>query len=213
MALSNCAAHQNGETATTNPLVLGDDLPLFKFGLLTDIQHADKVRAQLCSLLLPCVSTAATAALHHCSCPQQLFEGKCTDTITRFLLHCSQVLVALCLTQDTVSFEGRPQRYRESAGKLQAALKHLSHISQQQQPQQNLVQPLSFVLTLGDIIDGYGGEDSSSAAAKASKDLKYVTRLISSGLQDIPAKHVLGNHCLAAPRSQLIEVSNHLAAA
>jgi hypothetical protein len=44
MALSNCAAQRNGETATTHGHVLGVDLPLFKFGLLTDIQHADKVR-------------------------------------------------------------------------------------------------------------------------------------------------------------------------
>ncbi|WIA21411.1 hypothetical protein OEZ85_000626 [Tetradesmus obliquus] len=148
MALSNCAAQRNGETATTNCLVLGDDLPLFKFGLLTDIQHADK---------------------------------------------------------DTVSFEGRPQRYRESLGKLQAALQHLSDISQKPQPQQDLIQPLSFLLTLGDVIDGYGDDDSASAAAKTSKDLKQVAGLISSSLQDIPARHVLGNHCLAAPRSQLLE--------
>jgi hypothetical protein len=60
---------------------------------------------------------------------------------------------------------------------------------------------------LGDIIDGYGDDDSYSAAAKTSKDLKQVVGLISSSLQDTPARHVLGNHCLAAPRKQLLEVS------
>jgi hypothetical protein len=74
------------------------------------------------------------------------------------------------------------------------------------QPQQDPVQPLSFLLTLGDIVDGYGDDDSYSTAAKTDKDLKQVVGLISSGLQGVPARHVLGNHCLAAPRSELLEV-------
>jgi hypothetical protein len=65
MALSNCAAKRIGETTTTDSLVLGDDL-LFKFGLLTDIQHADKVRLQRCLrpiLLCYGLQTAAAASL------------------------------------------------------------------------------------------------------------------------------------------------------
>jgi hypothetical protein len=107
--------------------------------------------------------------------------------------------------QETVAFDGRPQRYRESAGKLQAALKHLSEMTQSQQ---DPVQPLSFLLTLGDIVDGYGDDDSYGAAAKTGKDLKQIVGLISAGLQDAPARHVLGNHCLAAPRTELLEVSS-----
>ncbi|KAF6249655.1 Metallo-dependent phosphatase-like protein [Scenedesmus sp. NREL 46B-D3] len=95
-------------------------------------------------------------------------------------------------------------RYSESAGKLQAALKHLSDLTQLQQ---DPVQPLSCLLTLGDIIDGYGGDDSCSAAARAGKDLRLIVGLISSGLQDVPARHALGNHCLAAPRTELLELS------
>ncbi|KAF6253250.1 Metallo-dependent phosphatase-like protein [Scenedesmus sp. NREL 46B-D3] len=148
MATSSWAAQPSGETAKTHHHELGDDLPLFKFGLLTDVQYADK---------------------------------------------------------ETVSFDGRPQRYSESAGKLQAALKHLSDLTQLQQ---DPVQPLSCLLTLGDIIDGYGGDDSCSAAARAGKDLRLIVGLISSGLQDVPARHALGNHCLAAPRTELLEVLN-----
>jgi hypothetical protein len=67
MALSNCAAQRSGETATTNGHVLGVDLPLFKFGLLTDIQHADKVRlhrrGRKGCLMLLCSSTLTAAAV------------------------------------------------------------------------------------------------------------------------------------------------------
>jgi hypothetical protein len=77
--------------------------------------------------------------------------------------------------------------------------------------QQDPVQPLSFLLTLGDIVDGYGDAASYSTAAKTDKDLKQVVGLISSGLLGVPARHVLGNHCLAAPRSRLLEVRYLLA--
>jgi hypothetical protein len=60
MALSNCAAQRCAETATQGH-VLGVDLPLFKFGLITDIQHADKVCLQCHKrkghLMLLCLST------------------------------------------------------------------------------------------------------------------------------------------------------------
>jgi len=95
--------------------------------------------------------------------------------------------------QDTVEFDNRPQRYRESAGKLQAALDHLS------QAQGN--KSLAFLLTLGDIIDGYA-EDLD----KSCRDLHYIASMIDSNLPTLAAYHVIGNHCLEAPREQLLQV-------
>jgi hypothetical protein len=96
--------------------------------------------------------------------------------------------------QDTVEFDNRPQRYRESASKLQAALDHLS------QAQGN--KSLAFLLTLGDIIDGYA-EDLD----KSCRDLHYITSIIDLKLPNLSAYHVIGNHCLGAPREQLMQVS------
>jgi hypothetical protein len=93
--------------------------------------------------------------------------------------------------QDIISFDGRPQRYRESKGKLQAALQDFSQAQQQQ-----------FVLTLGDIIDGY-----KDNPAKSSTDLQMITQMFESMLPGRPVYHVLGNHCLAARRGELLKVS------
>jgi uncharacterized protein YukE len=94
-------------------------------------------------------------------------------------------------TQDDTAFEDRPQRYRQSLGKLQAALADL----QQQTPH------VQFVLTLGDIIDGYAGQQERSNA-----DLQHVAKLFDAALPGLPVYHTLGNHCCAASRSELLKV-------
>lgn len=69
------------------------------------------------------------------------------------------------------------------------------------------------MLTLGDIIDGYSGAaDASTAAARASSELQEIAQLFNSALT-VPVYHVLGNHCLAANRSELLEVRLGWAAA
>lgn len=95
------------------------------------------------------------------------------------------------LLQETVSFEGRPQRYRESRGKLQDALADFKSRTAQ----------LSCVLTLGDIIDGYPGEPS-----RTSSDLQLIAQMFDSTLLGMPVHHVLGNHCLTASREELLQV-------
>jgi hypothetical protein len=94
-------------------------------------------------------------------------------------------------TQDTVSFDGRPQRYRESKGKLQAALEAFAQKAGEQQ----------FVLTLGDLIDGYKDNPDTTAA-----DLHMVAQMFDSQLPITKVHHVLGNHCLNASREDLRKV-------
>lgn len=86
------------------------------------------------------------------------------------------------------SYEGRLQRYREAPGKLEAAVKDFNKAKEQ----------LSFVLTLGDIIDG------NVTAEKTEADFEVILDKLSK-LEVQPVHHVLGNHCLALPRSTLIE--------
>jgi hypothetical protein len=93
-------------------------------------------------------------------------------------------------SQDTVSFDGRPQRYRESKGKLQAALEDFSQAQRQQ-----------FVLTLGDIIDGH-----KDNPAKSSADLQMIAKMFECMLPGRPVYHLMGNHCLAAGRDELLKV-------
>lgn len=99
--------------------------------------------------------------------------------------------------QETASFEGRPQRYKESAGKLKAAVEHLRQLHEEQ--------PLAFLLTCGDIVDGYPASDSN-AETKTSRDLQLVVGTIRTALQPLPVHHVLGNHCLRAARQELLGV-------
>jgi hypothetical protein len=89
-------------------------------------------------------------------------------------------------------WSGRPQRYRESRGKLQAALQDFSSSTPEQQ---------HFVLTLGDIIDGYEANPQ-----KTSADLQDIAGMFDSMLAGRPVYHVLGNHCLAASRQDLLQV-------
>lgn len=97
-----------------------------------------------------------------------------------------------------MALDNRPQRYRESAGKLSHAMTHLQQMSEKQQP-------LAFLLTCGDIIDGYPDSDCS-AEEKTTRDLACVADVINKALQPMPIHHVLGNHCLAAKREQLLQV-------
>lgn len=96
-----------------------------------------------------------------------------------------------------MEFDGRPQRYTESRGKLQAAL---NAFSSSRQPQQ----PLQAVLTLGDIIDGYQGDPGKTTA-----DLQLIAHDFDTQLtpNSTPVHHVLGNHCMAASRDELLKVS------
>lgn len=60
---------------------------------------------------------------------------------------------------------------------------------------------MAFLLTLGDIIDGYA-EDLD----KSCRDLHYIASMIDMKLPNLSAYHVIGNHCLGAPREQLMQV-------
>lgn len=110
-----------------------------------------------------------------------------------YLVSLNQSHINFALLQDTVSFDGRPQRYRESKGKLHAALQDFSTHQQQQ-----------FVLTLGDIIDGYPATDEARVQ-KTSADLQMIAHMFDS-MAGKPVHHVLGNHCLAASREDLLKV-------
>lgn len=61
---------------------------------------------------------------------------------------------------------------------------------------------LAAALSLGDVIDGYGG---AQGAAPAAADLDFVMgelgRLEGAG---VPLRHVFGNHCFAVPRDALL---------
>jgi hypothetical protein len=141
---------------------MGDSLC---FGLIADIQHADKV-----------------------------IKGYRSSTPLHSQLLTAAPFQHICV-QDTVSFDDRPQRYRESRGKLQAALQDFASTANQQ-----------FVLTLGDIIDGYPLADDPQRE-KTSADLQLISGMFDSLLLAGRAvHHVLGNHCLAANRAQLLQV-------
>ncbi|GAB4817700.1 hypothetical protein N2152v2_004746 [Parachlorella kessleri] len=85
--------------------------------------------------------------------------------------------------------EGRQQRFREVPGKLRSALAELKAL----QP------PLSFVMHLGDIINGNITEHQSHA------EFNLISGIFEAGLgPDLPAYHVLGNHCLSVPRQTVL---------
>jgi hypothetical protein len=127
--------------------------------------------------------------------------------------------------KDAVVFDGRPQRYRESLGKLGRALTEFAAAANGScvEADRPAALPLSCVVTLGDIIDGYsptiedasaeeeGFGDAAAAAATATEraiaDLRLVAGMFESTLPaGLPVHHVLGNHCHSAPRAQLLEV-------
>ena len=123
------------------------------------------------------------------------------------------------MAQDDGKTEGRVQRYRQAPACLEAAVDHwLQHAAD-----------LSFVLTLGDIIDG------NVTPAKTGADLERVAgqidRLVSSMLRStdrvtptilrtwacgpqpqllvmqagsLAVHHVVGNHCLTVGRPELL---------
>eukprot|EP00897_Mesotaenium_endlicherianum_P009859 jgi/Mesen1/8901/ME000537S08298 len=135
-----CAAHSPSHSPRHSPSHLLSGMadrreqsagPLFRFGVLADVQYADK---------------------------------------------------------ENGSYENQVQRYREAPGKLAAAVAHFNGCRDQ----------LSFVLTLGDIIDGNETDE------KTECDFEVVMAELSK-LEVRAAHHVLGNHCLALPRSTLLQ--------
>lgn len=62
-----------------------------------------------------------------------------------------------------------------------------------------------FVLTLGDIIDGYALPNDPQRG-KTISDLHMIAGMFDSLLPDRAVHHVLGNHCLAANRAELLQV-------
>jgi hypothetical protein len=74
------------------------------------------------------------------------------------------------------------RRYRESLGKLKEAMEGLNR------------EELLFTANLGDSIDGRDGESLA--------DLRKVIELFEHSRA--PVRHVIGNHCLELPRSQLL---------
>lgn len=79
---------------------------------------------------------------------------------------------------DGCSFQGVPRYYRHSLEALQRAVRSWGARG-----------GLSFVIHLGDIVDGYcPKEDSQNAVSKVLDVFRY--------LQDLAVYHILGNHCL-----------------
>ena len=74
------------------------------------------------------------------------------------------------------------RRYREAATKLQECVAELNK------------HPLHFVVNLGDIIDGNGPASGA--------ELTYILKILNS--LRAPVRHVIGNHCLAIDRPELL---------
>ncbi|GMH35118.1 hypothetical protein BSKO_02986 [Bryopsis sp. KO-2023] len=85
--------------------------------------------------------------------------------------------------------EGRVQNYREAPGKLALAIK--DWISKKD--------AISFVLTLGDVIEGIKGEVEQSLI-----DLEVVAKILDELAAQTQVHHVVGNHCLRASREALL---------
>ncbi|GAQ84663.1 manganese-dependent ADP-ribose/CDP-alcohol diphosphatase [Klebsormidium nitens] len=85
------------------------------------------------------------------------------------------------------SYESQVQRYREAPGKFEEAVHYFNSRKDE----------LLFLLTLGDIIDG------NVTPEKTEEDFKVVLGVLDK-LQ-IPAHHLLGNHCLSLPRERLLK--------
>jgi manganese-dependent ADP-ribose/CDP-alcohol diphosphatase len=85
--------------------------------------------------------------------------------------------------------EGRVQRFRQAPYKLQAALNHLSTI----QPSP------SAVLHLGDIING------NHTPEQSNQEFDLVATIFEEASGQLPAVHVVGNHCLSVPRPVLLQ--------
>lgn len=91
--------------------------------------------------------------------------------------------------KDDTHVEGRTQRLRQSACCLQAAVAAFNERAGD----------LSFVLTLGDIIDGNVSEDRTLA------DFDEITGTLDLLAERLDAVHVIGNHCLSAGRHKFLE--------
>ena len=78
------------------------------------------------------------------------------------------------------------RHYSEAIRKCETAVKHWNAMSE-----------LSFVLQLGDLIDG--NEDDQATRA----DLIKIAQAFEQSLH--PVYHVLGNHCLSLPRSEVLQ--------
>ncbi|XP_024533152.1 manganese-dependent ADP-ribose/CDP-alcohol diphosphatase-like isoform X1 [Selaginella moellendorffii] len=81
---------------------------------------------------------------------------------------------------------GRIKRYREAPQKLSKAVMHFNSRRSE----------LEFVLSLGDIIDG------NVSPEKTTED--FETILAELQKLELPAFHVLGNHCLSLPRESVM---------
>eukprot|EP00850_Spirogloea_muscicola_P017223 SM000146S00943 [mRNA] locus=s146:49108:51623:- [translate_table: standard] len=90
--------------------------------------------------------------------------------------------------KDNGDIEDREQRYREAPQKLATAIDHFNSASAE----------LSFVLTLGDIIDGNKTEE------KTQSDFEVVMEILQK-LNVRPVHHLFGNHCLVISRPTLLE--------
>ena len=94
--------------------------------------------------------------------------------------------------------EGRTQRFRECPGKLEAARAAIRSSSSSSPSKK-----LAALLTLGDVING-NREDAS----RNPSDLETVASLLDAAFPaggDVPAFHVLGNHCLDLPKRRVTE--------
>mmetsp|Transcript_33367 Transcript_33367/g.94533 ORF Transcript_33367/g.94533 Transcript_33367/m.94533 type:complete len:333 (+) Transcript_33367:105-1103(+) len=89
-----------------------------------------------------------------------------------------------------VSGSGAIRRYRESLGKLEQAVREWKTFA-------GTEMPLSFVLHLGDIIDG------NVSPEVTQQDFESVAAVFDT-VGPLPVYHVLGNHCLACPREMVV---------
>ncbi|EFN59457.1 hypothetical protein CHLNCDRAFT_138033 [Chlorella variabilis] len=87
--------------------------------------------------------------------------------------------------------EGRSQLYRQVPGKLRAALAELRAARPRVQ----------LVLHLGDIVNG-----NAAGQAQCDREFDLVASIFDQELGgDVPALHVVGNHCLSVPREVLVK--------
>lgn len=85
--------------------------------------------------------------------------------------------------------EGYWKYYREAPGKLELAVKDWRANKAS----------LSFVMSLGDIVEGVKGD-----IAQSTHDLELVAAIFDALGGDLKVHHVVGNHCLCASREMLL---------
>eukprot|EP00884_Botryococcus_braunii_P006006 jgi/Botrbrau1/15406/Bobra.43_2s0032.1 len=91
---------------------------------------------------------------------------------------------------DDTFVEGRRQRFREVPDKLSAAVAEW----------RSLAKELSFVLTLGDIING-----NRERPGDTPQDLETVAEILDRMETELVTYHTLGNHCLDVSREVVLE--------